>query len=99
MKKTMKSVEITLEILRDTETGHVSAEVKATVLKRRDPYGLQQTQSATVSIPYQDKHSALTIDSVDYSSQLSHSLKQDVADMSALLERSCRNYERAFPIE
>ena len=99
MKRTMKSVEITLEMLRDTETGHVSAEVKATVRERHETYGLQQTQSATVSIPYQDKHSALTIDSVDYSSQLSHTLKQDVADMSALLERSVRNYEHAFPIE
>jgi hypothetical protein len=100
MKRTMKSVEITLEILRDTETGQVSAEVKATVRKRHETYGLQQTQSATVSIPYvEGTHSDLTIDSVSYSSELSHSLKMDVAKVSALLERSVRNYEHAFPIE
>jgi hypothetical protein len=100
MKRTMKSVEITLEILRDTETGNVSAELKATVRKRHETYGLQQTQSATVSIPsVEGTHSDLTIDSVSYSSQLSHTLKQDVADMSALLERSVRSYENAFPVE
>jgi primase-polymerase (primpol)-like protein len=97
MTNTVKTVSIALEIMRDTTTGEVSAAVDVDI--KAGNCLAKTLHHVRLAIPERSAAGEMSIDSHQYSSQVSFGLRKEISRFYGLLERTITNQERAFPIE
>ena len=97
MKNTVKTITIALEVMRDTTTGDVSAAVDVDI--KAGNCLAKTLHHVRLAIPERSAAGEMSIDSHQYSSQVSYALRKEISRFSGMLERTITHQERAFPIE